>query len=129
MDDRKKTYTPGVNEDERRKRWRAACRLSNLNITSHTRNCSAHFEGGLGPTKLNPVPTIFSFPTHLQPKTQRKRAYSEERRRGALNCLCQYRITVLVFIPSQRTSKTHNALVQTHTHTDRTASVSQLKTQ
>ena len=72
---------------ERGKRWIAACRLSSLNVTSHTRNCLAHFEGGLGPTKLNPVPTIFSFPTHLQPKTQRKRTDSEERRRGALKCL------------------------------------------
>ena len=39
------------------------------------------------PTKLNPVPTIFSFPTHLQPKTPRKRTDPEERRRGALSCL------------------------------------------
>ena len=68
MDDRRKTYTPGMNENERRKRWIAACRLSSLNVTRHTRICSAHFEGGLGPTKLNPVPTIFSFPTHLQPR-------------------------------------------------------------
>ena len=87
MDDRKKTYAPEMNESERRKRWIAACRLNSLNVTRHTRICSAHFEGGLGPTKLNPVPTIFSFPTHLQPKTQRKRTDPEERRRGALNCL------------------------------------------
>ena len=87
LDDRKKTYAPGMNENERRKRWIAACRLSSLNVTRHTRICSAHFEGSLGPTKLNPVPTIFSFPTHLQPKTQRKRTDPEERRRGASNCL------------------------------------------
>lgn len=30
------------------------------------------------PTKLNPVPTIFSFPTHLQPITRRKRTDPEE---------------------------------------------------
>ncbi|CAH3154832.1 unnamed protein product, partial [Pocillopora meandrina] len=42
---------------------------------------------GLGPSKLNPVPTIFSFPTHLQPKTRRKRTDPEERRRGALSCI------------------------------------------
>lgn len=87
MDDRKKTYAPGMSENERRKRWIAACRLSSLNVTRHTRICSAHFEGGLGPTKVNPVPTIFSFPTHLQPKTPRKRTDPEERRRGALSCL------------------------------------------
>ena len=85
--DRKKTYAPGMNENERRKRWIAACRLSSLNVTRHTRICSAHFEGGLGPSKLNPVPTIFSFPTHLQPKTRRKRTDPEERRRGALSCI------------------------------------------
>lgn len=87
MDDRRKTYAPGMNENERRKRWIVACRLSSLNVTRHTRICSAHFEGGIGPTKLNPVPTIFSFPTHLQPKTQRKRTDPEERRRGALKYL------------------------------------------
>lgn len=76
-----------MNENERRKRWIAACRLSSLNVTRHTRICSAHFEGGLGPSKLNPVPTIFSFPTHLQPKTRRKRTDPEERRRGALSCI------------------------------------------
>lgn len=31
--------------------------------------CSVHFEGGLGPTKLNPIPTVFIFPHPLQPKT------------------------------------------------------------
>ena len=28
--------------------------------------CSIHFEGGLGLTKLNPLPSIFSFPQHLR---------------------------------------------------------------
>ena len=31
--------------------------------------CSKHFEGGLGPTKANPVPTIFDFPENLQRQT------------------------------------------------------------
>lgn len=76
-----------MSENERRKRSIAACRLSSLNVTRHTRICSAHFEIGLGPTKLNPVPTIFNFPTHFQPKTRRKRTDPEERRRGALSSL------------------------------------------
>ena len=32
--------------------------VDSLNVTRHTRICSIHFEGGLGPTKLNPVPPI-----------------------------------------------------------------------
>ena len=86
VDDRKKTFVSGMNESERKERWIAACRLSSLNVTRHTRICSAHFEGGLGPTKLNPTPTIFSFPSHLQTKTHRERTDPEERRRKSL-CL------------------------------------------
>ena len=86
VDDRKKTFVSGMNESERRKRWIAACHLSTLNVTRHTRICSAHFEGGLGPTKLNPTPTIFSFPSHLQTKTHRERTDPEERRQKSL-CL------------------------------------------
>ena len=55
-------YVPGTSEQERRRRWIAACRLESFNVTRHTRICSKHFEGGLGPTKANPVPTIFDFP-------------------------------------------------------------------
>ena len=40
---------------------------------------------GLG--ALSSDPNNFSFPTHLQPKTQQKQTNPEERRRGALNCL------------------------------------------
>ena len=47
-------YVPGMSEHERRRRWIAACRLESLNVTRHTRICSKHFEGGLGPTKANP---------------------------------------------------------------------------
>ena len=56
-----------MSEQERRRRWIAACRLESLNVTRHTR-ISKHFEGGLEPTKVNPVPTIFDFPKHLQRK-------------------------------------------------------------
>lgn len=62
----KKQYAPGMSEQEKRRRWIAACRLESLNVTRHTRICSKHFAGGLGPTKANPVPTIFDFPKHLQ---------------------------------------------------------------
>ena len=57
----------------RRRRWIVACRLESLNVTRHTRICSKHFEGGLGPTKANPVPTIFDFPKHLQRKEMKQR--------------------------------------------------------
>jgi len=86
VDNRKKTFVSRMNESERRKRWIAACRLSSLNVTRHTRICSAHFEGVLGPTKLNPTPTIFSFPSHLQTKTHQEQTDPEERRRKSL-CL------------------------------------------
>ncbi|XP_068758861.1 uncharacterized protein [Montipora capricornis] len=69
-----------MTERERRMRWIAACRLDSLNVTRHTRICSAHFKGGLGPTKSNPVPTIFDFPKHLQPKTHKSRTNPDERR-------------------------------------------------
>ncbi|CAH3194694.1 unnamed protein product [Porites evermanni] len=61
-------------------RWIAACRLESLNVTRHTRICSKHFEGGLGPTKANPVPTIFDFPKHLQRKKVKPRQDPEGRR-------------------------------------------------
>ena len=69
-----------MNEQERRRRWIAACRLESLNVTRHTRICSKHFEGGLGPTKANPVPTIFDFPKHLQRKEVKQRQDPEARR-------------------------------------------------
>ena len=62
-----------MSEQERRRRWIAACRLESLNVTRHTRICSKHFEGGLGPTKANPVPSIFDFPEHLQRKEMKPR--------------------------------------------------------
>ena len=58
-----------------------ACRLDSLNVTRHTRICSVHFEGGLDPTKLNPVPSIFAFPQHLQRKLPKSRADPKEGRR------------------------------------------------
>ena len=76
----KKQYAPGMSEQERRRRWIAACRLESLNVTRHTRICSKHFEGGLGPTKANPVPTIFDFPKHLQRKELKQRQDPESRR-------------------------------------------------
>ena len=62
-----------MSKQERRRRWIAACRLESLNVTRHTRICSKHFEGGLGPTKANPVPTIFDFAKHLQWKEAKQR--------------------------------------------------------
>ena len=82
-DNPNKGYAPGMTERERRKKWIAACRLQSLNVTRHTRICSVHFEGGLGPTKANPVPTIFDFPQHLQPKSPKCRSDPEERRKNA----------------------------------------------
>ena len=55
--------------------------MDSSNITRHTRICSVHFEEGLGPTKLNPVPSVFAFPQHLQRKLPKSRADPEERRR------------------------------------------------
>ena len=55
-------------------------RLESLNVTRHTRICSKHFEGGLGPTKANPVPTIFDFPKHLHRKEVKQRQDPEARR-------------------------------------------------
>ena len=55
--------------------------MDSLNVTRHTRICSIHFEGGLGPTKLNPFPSIFAFPQHLQRKLVKSRADPAERRR------------------------------------------------
>ena len=62
----KKQFVRGMMEDERCQRWIAECRWESLNVTRHTRVCSKHFKGGLGPTKTNPIPTIFDFPKHLQ---------------------------------------------------------------
>lgn len=59
----------------------ADCRLDSLNATRHTRICSAYFKGGLGPTNSNPVPMIFDFPKHLQPKTHKSHTNPTERRR------------------------------------------------
>ena len=73
-------YVPGMSEQERRRRWIAACRLESLNVTRHTRICSKHFEGGLGPAKANPVPTIFDFPENLQRKEVRPRQDPQGRR-------------------------------------------------
>ena len=78
--DEKKQYAPGMSEQERRRKWIAACRLESLNVTRHTRICRKHFEGGLGPTKANPVPTIFDFPKHLQRKEVKQRQDPEARR-------------------------------------------------
>ena len=69
-----------MSEQERRRRWIAACRLERLNVTRYTRICSKHFEGGLGPTKANPVPTIFDFPENLQRKEVKPRQDPEGRR-------------------------------------------------
>jgi len=65
QDNPNKYFAAGMSLLQRRLRWSAACRLDSLNVTRHTRICSVHFEGGLGPTKLNPVPSIFAFPQHL----------------------------------------------------------------
>ena len=46
--------------------------MDSLNVTRHIRIHSIHFEGGLGPTKLNPVPSIFIFPQHLFGEKLRK---------------------------------------------------------
>ena len=80
MTGKKKQYAPGMSEQERRRRWIAACRRESLNVTRHTRRCSKHFEGGLGPTKANPLPTIFDFPKHLQRKEVKQRQDPEARR-------------------------------------------------
>ena len=78
--DEKRQYTPGMSEQERRRRWIIACRLESLNVTRHTHICSKHFEGGLGPTEANPVPTIFDFPKHLQQKEVKQCQDPEVRR-------------------------------------------------
>ncbi|CAH3157523.1 unnamed protein product [Porites lobata] len=69
-----------MSEQERRRRWIAACRLESLNVTKHTRICAKHFEGGLGPTNANPVPTIFDFPENLQRKEVKPHQDPEGRR-------------------------------------------------
>ena len=67
QDNANKYYAAEMSERERRMQWIAACRLDNLNVyTRHTRICSVHFEGGLGPSKLNPAPSICAFPQHLR---------------------------------------------------------------
>ena len=57
-----------------------ACRLESLSVTRHTRICFKHFEGGLGATNANPVPTIFDFPENLQRKEVKPRQDPEGRR-------------------------------------------------
>ena len=57
-----------------------ACRLESLSVTRHTRICSKHFQGCLGATKANPVPTIFDFPENLQRKEVKSRQDPEGRR-------------------------------------------------
>ena len=69
-----------MGKQERRQSWNAACRLESLNVTRHTRIRSKLFEGGLGPTKANPVPTIFDFPKHIQRKQVKQRQDPEARR-------------------------------------------------
>ena len=80
--DENKQYAraPGMSEQESSRRWIAACRLESLNVTRHTRICCKHFEGDLGPTKANPLPTIFDFPKHLQRKEVKQRQDPEARR-------------------------------------------------
>lgn len=73
-------YVPGMSEQERHRRWIAACRLESLNVTRHTRICAKHFEGGLEHTKANRVPTIFDFPENLQRKEVKPRQDPEGRR-------------------------------------------------
>ena len=63
-DNPKKRYASGMREREIYKRWIVACRLESLNVMRHTRICSSHFGGGLGPTKTNLIPTLFAFPKH-----------------------------------------------------------------
>lgn len=46
-------------------RWIVACRLG----------------GGLAPTKLSPVPSIFTFPKYLQRKPPKSQTDPEERRK------------------------------------------------
>ena len=65
QDNANKYYAAGMSERERRMRWISACHLDSLTVMRHTRICSVHFEGGLGLTKFNPVPSIFAFPQHL----------------------------------------------------------------
>ena len=76
-----KYYTVGMSERERRIRWWIApCRLDSFDVMKHTGICSVHFEGGAGLTKLNPVPSIFGFPRHLQrkaPKSWRRKQRKE----------------------------------------------------
>ena len=85
QDSEKKYYAAEIPERERRMRWIAtcSCRLDSLiwfNVTRHTRICSIYFEGGLGSTKLNPVPSIFAF-RQQRWKPPKSRTDSEERRR------------------------------------------------
>ena len=58
-----------MRERERRRRWIVACRLESWNVTRHARICSSHFEGGPGPTKTNPIPTLFAFPKQSPAKS------------------------------------------------------------
>ena len=53
--------------------------VDSLNVTRHIRIYSIPFEGGLGPTKLNLVPSIFVLPQHLRLKLPKSRTHLEER--------------------------------------------------
>ena len=80
-----------------------ARRLDSFNVTSHTRICSVHFEGGLSPTKLNLFPSIFVFPPHLQRKPSPKsRTDLEERDRKQRNETPQTSKNKKVFNPRKK---------------------------
>ena len=81
QDNANKYYTAGMSERERRMRRIASCRLDSLNVTRLTRICSIHFEGGLGPPKLNPVPSLFFIPTTSSAKPPKCHNDPEEGRR------------------------------------------------
>ena len=67
-------YAAGMSERERRLR-----RTAPVVWTRHTRICSVHFEGALGRTKLNPVPSIFAFPRQFQRKLPKSRYLTPRR--------------------------------------------------
>ena len=74
-------YAAGMSEREQRMGRIAACRLDSLSVTRHTRVSSVYFNRGLGSTKLNPGPSIFTLTQHLQRKPPKSRADPEERSR------------------------------------------------
>lgn len=76
-----KYYAAGMPQQERSMQWIAACHLKGLNVARYTRMCSVHFNGGLCPNKINPVPSIFAFPQHFQQKPLKICTNPEEKRR------------------------------------------------